>query len=153
MQTSECTKILNRLFVLFPSFQGWFEDLPHRRETWIEWERALSTADYVDCLEVLDGWTSGRAKPPAGFERDQTVYRLAREARDIQFDRIRKQQAEAVRNAATRREDYKPLPRFAGGMKAAYDKILTRLPEYKAGGMNWPEWQQWCEKCAKELVK
>jgi len=153
MQATEATKVINRVFVLFPSFRRWFEDLPNRRETWLAWEHALLTANYGDCLAVLDNWTTGRSSPPAGFERDQTVYKLAREARDAYHDKLRKEQQEAAREAASRRESYKPLPAFSGTMKVAYDRILTRLPEYKAGNMTFSQWQQWCAECAQECAK
>jgi hypothetical protein len=153
MNRDETTKLINRVFVLFPSFKTWFDELPSRNATGKAWMDALGAVDYVDALAVLDAWATGKQKPPAGFERDQTIYRLAANARELANLRHRREQAaqEVSADVKARRAAYKPLPRFAGSMKAAYDKILTRIPEYKAGQMTSEQWSEWCYQCAKEV--
>lgn len=149
MTSEQVGKIIERVFVCFPSFRAWFDELGSRSQTYSEWTKALAFADYVDCLAVIDDWTSGRLKPPAGFERDQTIYKLAKEAKDRTAERERKAQGEQIR-AKVDRKSYQPI-RFDSSMSAAYAKILTRLPEYQAKRMSWADWQQWCLDCAKEM--
>jgi hypothetical protein len=149
MTSEQVAKIIERVFVCFPSFRAWFDELGSRNQTYGEWTKALSYADYVDCLAVIDDWTSGRARPPAGFERDQTIYKLSKEAKDRAAERDRRAEGERIR-ARVDRASYQPL-RFDASMSAAYAKILSRLGEYKAGQMDWPQWQQWCKTCSEEM--
>ena len=149
MNSVEMNKIFKQVFVCFPSFKNWYDELPSKAQTYEVWTRALATANYVDCLEVLDQWTSGSAKPPAGFEREQTIYKLAAAARDIAAERDRRAANERTLAQADRSR-YQPLP-WDRSMKAAYTKILTRLDDYKEGRMTWSEYQDWCKQCASEM--
>lgn len=150
MNSYEIGKLFNQLFVCFPSFKTWYNELASKDQTYQVWTKNLSTVNFVDCLEVLDNWTSGKSKPPAGFEREQTIYKLAAAAREIQLERDRWANNEKILAQADRKK-YEPI-KFDTSMKAAYEKILTRLPSYKAGEMTWDEWVEWCSKCALEVV-
>ena len=152
MNSQEISKLIGRVFVCYPSFKTWFDELPSRNQTYEQWVKVLAGAEYAVCLGVLDDWTTGRLEVPAGFQREQTIYRLAKEAKDRVAERARRAESEQLRASVTR-ESYVPLPRFEGSMKAAYEKILSRLPEYKNGSMNYQQWQAWCKQCSEELVK
>lgn len=154
MNRDETTKLINRVFVLFPSFKSWFDELPTRNATGKAWMDALGAVDYVDGLAVLDAWSSGKQKPPAGFERDQTIYRLAANARELANLRHRREQAalDVSTDVKARRAAYEPLPRFAGKAKDAYDKILSRKHEYQDGLMTGEQWVEWCKQCAEEAA-
>jgi hypothetical protein len=154
MNRDETTKLINRVFVLFPSFKSWFDELPSRNATGKAWMDALGAVDYVDALAVLDAWATGKQKPPAGFERDQTIYRLAANARELANLRHRREQAaqEVSVDVKARRAAYEALPRFSGSAKKAYDKILSRKHEYEDGKMTGVEWVEWCKVCAEEVA-
>lgn len=154
MIEAEMTKLMARVFAIYPTLKTWYEELATKKQTGREWMRALEAVGYPECLEVLDGWTTGKGKAPQGFQREQTVYLLVAQARELADQRQqREKHREAVKvDVAHRRADYKPLPAFSGKMKDAYDKILTRKAEYQAGEMTWPQWQDWCAECAKEAV-
>ena len=122
MTSEQVGKIIERVFVCFPSFRAWFDGLGSRNETYDEWTKALSYAEYIDCLQVIDDWTSGRAEPPVGFERDQMIYKLAKEAKDFAAQRDSRAEGERIR-ARVDRSSYQPL-RFDDSMSAAYAKIL-----------------------------
>lgn len=149
MNSVEQGKLFNAIFAYFPTFRTWYQELPTRDQTYAIWSKALAEVNYIDCLQVLDDWTSGKAKPPAGFEREQTIYKLAAAARDIQAERDRWAQNEKTLAQADRKQ-YTPL-KFDKSMNDAYAKILTRLDEHKAGAMTDAEWKEWCAKCASEM--
>lgn len=152
MNSVEVSKLLRSVFVCYPTFKNWFDELPSKNETYQQWTKVLAGAEYAVCLGVLDDWTTGRLEVPAGFQREQMIYRLAKEAKDRVAERARRAESEQLRASVTR-ESYVPLPRFEGSMKEAYEKILSRLPEFKAGRMTVQQWNDWCKQCAHELVK
>lgn len=154
MIEAEMTRLMARVFAIYPTLKTWYEELPTKKQTGREWMRALEAVGYPECLEVLDGWTTGKGKAPQGFQREQTVYLLVAQARELADQRQqREKHREAVKvDVAHRRAEYKPLPAFSGKMKDAYEKILSRKPEYMAGEMTWPQWQAWCKSCAEECV-
>jgi hypothetical protein len=154
MIEAEMTRLMARVFAIYPTLKTWYEELPTKKQTGREWMRALEAVGYPECLEVLDGWTTGKGKAPQGFQREQTVYLLVAQARELADQRQqREKHREAVKvDVAHRRAEYKPLPKFTGTMKAAYDKILTRLPEVRSGEMTSEQWSQWCAEVAKEAV-
>lgn len=72
MTNDEFTKFASRLFVAFPGLWEWLQsNSPDPRATQEVWRETLRPYSYLECLDVLECWTSGKLKPFEAYERDK----------------------------------------------------------------------------------
>ena len=117
MTREETQAILKILGTSFPQFGDMVHALRYPGETMRTYREALEQVPFLTAKEVIADWASGKAAPPAAYERDQTVAKLCRECRDRQEKTLRKESAQVSlktwhqesAEAERRRKEYTPL--------------------------------------------
>lgn len=152
MTREETQAILGILGTSFPQFGDMVHALRHPTETLRTYRDALEQVSFLTAKEVIADWASGKATPPAAYERDQTVAKLCRECRDRQSKQLQKvthrEEVEVDRNeVAKRRAAYQPVSGWLGN---CYRRFLEKAELVKSGRMDRGEYLRFVDEVVAE---
>jgi hypothetical protein len=145
---SEFSQFAKRLFVSFPGLWEWLQsNSPDPKATQEVWRETLRPYTFIECLDVLEAWTTGKLKPFEAYERDK-VHLIIRSIASRNRDQRAKK--EFARNEA---KVIKNKTAFdVPGVLEAYKKGREVYEAYKKGEIGVEERDRRCREIVESVM-